>query len=167
MRVNVHFVYTLFGNIQGLAIYDNPRDELANYSPGHVDNDHFRAMLRKYVVPYVLAMEDFWLERAKLALRYVLTFERDKAAFRYSGFDTTLVGPEPADLMYVWLWEDAFPGESWELPKDETYEVYLDADETNSVLLKWGSKIPNPLTDSEFRVSNVDPDRFYLYAGGD
>jgi hypothetical protein len=163
VRVNTDFANAVFNNIGGLGEYPNPRPELVDWQRGTPDNDHFHAMLRKYVVPYVLAMEDFWLEKAKLALRYALTFERDQAASHYGGFHTTLFEPDPVELMYVWLWEDAFPNEPWELPADGMFDLVVDFDETNSIMLKWGSKIPNPLMDSEFlKLSTVAP-RFEQY----
>lgn len=57
---------------------------------------------------------------------------------------------EPAYLMYEWIWEAVFPGESWELDRNATYDIAHSIEEVKE-LRHARSMCRGPLRDREVR----------------
>jgi hypothetical protein len=151
-QINIAFADVVFNNVGGLADVENVKDELTNLGVHEVDDERARAMTVKYVVPYVAALEPFWSEKTKLAIQYVLTFDQSLVE-RVVARSLVQLGPAPSSwhLLYEWIWESVFVGESWRLNAGVSFEIVDDVDEASSVRLGWDAQVPSPFVGEAFR----------------
>jgi hypothetical protein len=154
VRVNLAFIEAMFKNIDGLAATDDRVDGNLKGWTFH-DEGRYEATLarfRRYVTPYVFAMEPYWLERTKLAMQFVLTFAPEEFEPRYRRLVTVFPLPTPTNLVLEALFNDLYPNESWALPGDRSdYFCVDDIDEANSVELRWSAWVPSPYSDEDVR----------------
>jgi hypothetical protein len=152
IRVNTAYVTAIFGNVAGLADFDNVKPELdANLGPD-VDNETIHYLISKYVAPRMRFLLPDHLEEAKLAIRYLLTFAPELADRVLPSILASFPAPRPAHLMFTWIWEESFPGEPWELDRSLEYKVVHDPDQTHTWMTVDGEIIPSPFIGEEFRV---------------
>lgn len=89
------------------------------------DEAQLRAMFRTFLRPEFDSIQNHVRFAVKLSMAYFLTTTRDDTAFARP-LDAILASelntPEPKDF-YLWLWDELFSGERWELPEIERYRV--------------------------------------------
>jgi hypothetical protein len=152
IRVNTAFAAVVFENIGGLADFDNVKPELEFWHDTPDGNSDVREVVMRYVVPDVKAFKPEFLAKAKLAIQYLLTFNPEAADRTFPSILAPCSPSRPASLMYEWVWEEVFPGESWELDRSLEYQVVYDPDETNTWKTVDGALVPSPFIGEEFRV---------------
>jgi hypothetical protein len=95
------------------------------------DEQTMRNFLRKRTVPCYQATGENFRTHVKESLRWMLSggYEREHPEARFSGFEELFDDPEtvlgmpdnPRDF-YVWLWEELFGDESWQIKDWSRYE---------------------------------------------
>jgi hypothetical protein len=125
--VNPYFLHTLLEPITGLADDD---DAVANYSSLNPNDEHsVREIIRELIVPHAKTLSEPVRERVKLAYRYYLS-KQDSQFGRV--FDSNLPpfdSPDDPRMFFIWMWEECFPGEAYELPQLDTYTERPDINE--------------------------------------
>jgi hypothetical protein len=120
------------------------------------DHEHIQHIIWKYAVPYALAMGDATLHRIRIALQYVLTFQRDMGS--YPRMRTRWhPDPEPTILLYQWLWDGLFPGENYELDRSQFYDIVWDDQEIKNITIDPAALIPSPFMHEEYRTYPLFP----------
>lgn len=125
--VNPWFLHRLLEPITGLADVD---DAVALYSSLDPNDERgVREVIRQLIVPHAKSLSERERERVKLAYRYYLS--KEGANFGRV-FESNLPPFDPPDdprMFFVWIWEECFPGETWQLPDLENYTENPDVNE--------------------------------------
>ncbi|MCC0566090.1 hypothetical protein HN020_15355 [Brevibacillus borstelensis] len=122
--VNPHFLDLFLRPLTGLADDD---EAIAYYKEIELlTEEQYKAVIRETLVEHFNNLEEVEQRKSKLALSYYLTeAEIDFERVFYSllpPFDA----PSNARDFFVWLWEELFDGESFELKDAESYKVVAD-----------------------------------------
>lgn len=110
--------------------YDDEVAALYSYvDPGN--EEHYRAIIREFFVKDFASYSDVKKERTKLALRYYLS----KKDVDFSGFFNACMPPfdppnDPRDF-FLWIWEEIYGDECYELADLNKYKVVPDIYEPN------------------------------------
>jgi hypothetical protein len=124
---------------------------LCGWDLHQVDNERVRRLIDKYVVPDLKAFRPEHLAGAKLAIQHLFAFTPEAAERVLPSLLAVIPTPNPAHLMFKWVWDEVFTGESWELDRSVEYDVFCDPNESASQLTRDDAKVPSPLIGEEFR----------------
>ncbi|MFE1630586.1 hypothetical protein ACFLFF_27980 [Brevibacillus reuszeri] len=122
--VNPHFLDEFLGPITGLA---DDNESIEHYKDVELrTEEQYKAVIRETLVEHFHSLEEVVKKKSKLALSYYLT----KPAVDFEGVFYSLLRPfdapsDPRDF-FVWLWEELFIGESYELADVNSYKVVAD-----------------------------------------
>lgn len=130
--VNGYFVERLLGPFTMMT--DAERVENSSVEPG--DEREVRGVIRSLLKPYFLRFDSRSQEIVKDSLRYLLAtdYEHFEDLFEMSmpPFDPP---PEQPRLFFVWLWEELFGPEGYELEEGEEYVVNHEIHAPNRIRL--------------------------------
>jgi len=122
--VNPHFLDEFLVPITGLA---DDNEAIEHYKDVELRTEaQYKAVIRETLVEHFHSLEEVVKKKAKLALSYYLT----KPAVDFVGVFESLLPPfdlpPNARDFFVWLWEELFIGESYELADVDSYKVVAD-----------------------------------------
>jgi len=127
--VNPYFLHELLAPLAGLADDDHAVETYRELNPN--DANQVRGVIRRDLVPHFHALDERAKKRARLALSYYLS--KNSADFTRV-FESSLPPFDPPDdarMFFVWLWEELFPSESFELSDLEAFREVPDIHEPN------------------------------------
>ncbi|GEB30421.1 MULTISPECIES: hypothetical protein [Brevibacillus] len=122
--VNPHFLSVFLVPITGLADADEAIEHYKNIEL--LTEEQYKEVIRETLVEYFQNLEEDVKRKSKLALSYCLT--KPTVDFE-SVFESLLPPfdlPPNARDFFLWLWEELFIGESYELADAESYKVVAD-----------------------------------------
>ncbi|HBZ80066.1 MULTISPECIES: hypothetical protein [Brevibacillus] len=122
--VNPHFLDVFLRPLIGLADDD---EAIAHYKEVELQTEEqYKAVIRETLVEQFNNLEEVEKRKSKLALSYYLT----KPGIDFESVFESLLPPfdlpPNARDFFLWLWEELFIGESYELADAESYKVVAD-----------------------------------------
>lgn len=111
--VNPYFLHTLLEPLTGLADDDDAVAEYADLDPN--DGEQVREVIRKLIVPHARSLTPAVLERVQLAFRYYLTKPSSNFGRVYDSNLPPFDAPNDPRKFFVWVWEECFPEERYDL----------------------------------------------------
>ncbi|ELK38905.1 hypothetical protein BAG01nite_49530 [Brevibacillus agri] len=122
--VNPHFLDVFLRPLTGLADDD---EAVAHYKEIELQTEQqYKAVIRETLVEHFNNLEEVEKRKSKIALSYYLTKpEIDFERVFYSLLPPFDAPPNARDF-FLWLWEELFIGESFELIDVESYKVVAD-----------------------------------------
>lgn len=129
VSVNLYFITDLLSPITGLADDDEAVEKYRDIDTS-VDND-YRKIIRKEIRTYYDYLNSEKKDKVKRALNYYLaTSEIDFERLIESclpPFDP----PKDARDFFVWVWEELFEGETYQITNKADYVINSDVNEPN------------------------------------
>ncbi len=110
-----------------------PADRLLSLNPN--DEQTMRQLIRDLCVPYYRSASENFRMHVKESLRWMLSggFEKENPGYWQSGFEklfddpeTVLPMPDNPRNFYLWLWEELFCDEPWQIEDWSQYEYVPD-----------------------------------------
>ncbi len=121
-RVNTRFVGALIRPWWGLRDDDEVAEQYDAYDPN--DEAEMRALIGRDLVPAFRRWDADSQEEAKLALRFLLSFRRERLGDIFYGVLPPLPPPDDPAVFFEWLWQELFGDEDPRLPGDDRdYEI--------------------------------------------
>ena len=130
-NVNPHFLHTLLAPLVGLADDDDAVAAYASLQPNCEQG--VRHVIREVIVPHSLTLSSRAIEKIKLAYRFYLSTPGQKWDRVFDSVLLPFYAPDDVRSFFVWVWEECFPGESYNLPDLESYIVNPDINEPLTV----------------------------------
>ena len=125
--VNPYFLHTLVEPFTGLADDDDAVRAYVDLDPN--DEPMVRAIIRKTIVPHAASLSVDAVERVKLSYRYYLSKpDSDFDRVFYSNLPPFNAPDDPRKL-FLWIWEECFPGQDFLLPSLDQYFENRDIEE--------------------------------------
>ena len=121
LTVNPYLIHQLMAPLTGLADDDEAVVFYDYVNPSN--EEHYRAIISELIVKYFSNLSDAKKERTKFALKYYLS---KKDSDFDSAFDACLPPFEPPDNtrnFYVWIWEEIYGNEYFEITDMDKYKV--------------------------------------------
>ena len=126
--VNPYFLHDLIGPLSGRADDDDAVDKFSTLDPNN-ERD-VRDVIRQMIVSYAKELSTRRRQRIRLAYQYYLS----KPAVNFERVFESILPPfdPPTDprLFFIWVWEECFPGDSYELTQLNDFVEKPDANET-------------------------------------
>lgn len=134
--VNPYLMGCIFDEVKGLADDDDAYEIYRDLDPN--DEAAVRGVIRELVVPDVQKWPKHFRERVKLSCQYFLSTEHPDKLFRglFEGSMPPFDAPDDARSIFIWAWNECFPGESYVLANPEDYTEVFDVDETWKVFIE-------------------------------
>jgi len=128
--VNPHLMGCIFNPFSGLADDDDAVEKYWDLDPN--DEAAVRIVIRELSVPYVQQLRENVKTRIKLSCQYFLSTEQPAELFRglFEGRLPPFYAPNEPRSIFIWAWNECFPGESYILANPEDYTEVFDVDET-------------------------------------
>lgn len=128
--VNPYLMGCIFNPFAGLADDDDAVEKYRDVNPN--DQNAVRGVIRELSVPYVQTLRESVKIRVKLSCQYFLSTEQPDSLFRglFEGSLPPFDAPDDARALFIWAWNECFPGESYVLANPEEYTEVFDVDET-------------------------------------
>lgn len=125
--VNPYFLHTLLEPITGLADDDDAVTQYAGIDPN--DPQSVRSVIRDLIVPHAHSLSERCRHKVKLAYRYYLTKPDSHFGRVYNSNLPPFSAPDDPRLFFLWVWDECFPGESYQLSDFESYSETPDINE--------------------------------------
>jgi hypothetical protein len=125
--VNIHFTSVVLDPLAGLA--DDDEAVLRFRSLNTENGTAVREVIRDLIVPYVSRIEPPGIDNVKLALRYCLTVGGVDFQRMFDAVLPPFDPPRDARLFFLWVWQECFPDEEYELSDPDLYQVACDVNE--------------------------------------
>lgn len=134
--VNPHLMGCIFNPFAGLADDDDAVEKYRDLNPN--DQNAVREVIRELSVPYVQNLRERVKIRVKLSCQYFLSTEQPDRLFRglFEGSLPPFDAPDDARSIFIWAWNECFPGESYVLANPKDYTEVFDVDETWRVFIE-------------------------------
>lgn len=127
--VNPYFLRELLTPLTGLADDDLAVESFRDLAPN--DTEGVCAVIRRFLVPHYERLSPTARDKAKLALGYYLSKPRTDFSRVFNSCLLPFPPPDDARLFFLWLWQELFPSESYELSNSETFREVPDIHEPN------------------------------------
>ena len=111
--VNPYFLHRLLDPLSGLADDDESVEKYATLDPN--DEESVRQVIRHLLVPHFRSLSADCVVRIRLAYQYYLTKESSNFERVYESILPPFDPPNDPRMFFVWVWEECFPGEAFEL----------------------------------------------------
>jgi hypothetical protein len=115
--------------LTGLADDDAAVEAYRSLDPN--DPAQVRQVIRRELVPHFAELADKGKERARLALSYYLSLPGINFEDVFEAGLPPFDPPDDPRLFFLWLWEEIFPGESYEFGDPREVKIVSDVYETN------------------------------------
>lgn len=125
--VNPYFLHSLLEPLTGLADDDEAVVEYAKVNPN--SEQEVREIIRRLIVPHCASMSEKAVERTKLAYRYYLSKPGSNFERVYYSNLPPFNAPDDPRLIFVWIWEECFPGEDFKIDDLSGYVEKPDVNE--------------------------------------
>ena len=102
------------------------------------DENAVKEIIRKIIIPDNLCELPKSQAKTKFALQYALSLPPDRVQWKYMFELSPFCPPNEARLLFVWVWEEWFPGEDYHI------DIYNDVDvrDNPDMLKRYGLDLP-------------------------
>ena len=129
--VNPYFLHSLLDPLTGLADDDEAMEEFSEFNSN--DTSASRELIRKMIVPHCESMGAAIRERVQLAYRYYLSVDSSDFERVFESVLPPFDPPENPRDFFVWIWEECFPQEPYQLFDVADYVVDADINEPSKI----------------------------------
>jgi hypothetical protein len=122
--VNPYFLHTLLEPITGLADDDGAVARYASLDPN--DERSVRKVIRELILPHANSLKEAVRKEVRLAYRFYLSKPEANWGRVFDSNLPPFNAPNDPRLFFIWVWEECFLGESYDLADWDSYSENPD-----------------------------------------